>query len=117
MYNKLYFCFVMFFFLGAALTPKQSNAGGIIDDIKHFVTQNPHYNHGLTIGVGIWSYLFLNHLIKSKRFNLDSSAAMVLAFIGAYFTSKLAKDYPGYTTVGALVTAVLSYSGIINPRL
>lgn len=113
--NCLYFCSIVVFTV-ALLTPVESKAG-IYEDVKHFVTHNPHYNHGLTLGVGIYSYVLFLHLIKSKGFKLDNSAALVLSFIGAYFTSKLAKEHPGYTTVGGLVYAILSYCGIINPRL
>lgn len=113
--NYFYFCSLAVFFV-AVLTPTQSKTG-IYEDVQHFITQNEYYNHGLTIATALYSYHFLNSFIKTKRFRVDNSAALVLSFIGAYCLSKLAKKYPGYTTIGGLTVAGLTYCGIINPHI
>lgn len=105
-----------FIFLVATLAPQKCQAG-LYEDVKDFVTKNASYNHGLTISVAIYSFVFLNTLIASKRFNVDPSAALVISFLGSYIASKLAKDYPGTTTLSCLGLGTLIYFDIINPKL
>jgi hypothetical protein len=110
----LRYSMMKFVFLSVFFATFNSHAG-IYEDIKRFVTTDQTYIHSVGIAVGIYSFLCLNHILRSSRFDFDATASIVASFLGACVLSKIAKDYPGYTTVGGVTYGTLRFFDIIKP--
>ncbi len=117
MYKLLSLIFAVSLLFSTVAMPFRTYSGSLYEDAKGFVTQNQHYIHGLTVAVTLYSFAFIKAMIKHKQINLDPSATLVVAFIGSYCLSKIAKDYPGFTTIGCVAAALLHHFDVINPRI
>lgn len=72
------------------------------EDVKKFVQTNSYYNHFVTLGSGLYTYMVLHEYLERNKGNLDPVAQKGLSFGGAFMVSKMAQQNPGYTTLIAL---------------